>query len=86
VCRAFRDHSSQAQKKCRVDFFRSRALVVTWERMPGFVLSLVYMFLCAASVGCVEVLAELVYNRQCPLTAAGACSVAAEKGHLGAPG
>jgi hypothetical protein len=39
VCRAFRDHSSPAQKKCEVDFFRTRALTVfAWESMPGFVI------------------------------------------------
>jgi len=87
ACRAFRDHSSPALKKCRVDFLRTRVLAVfAWASMLDFVVELPTMLLRAVSVGCVEVLAELVYNRQCPLTAAGACSVAAEKGHLGAPG
>jgi hypothetical protein len=84
VCRAFRDHSSPAQKKCRVDFFRTRALTVfAWDRMPGFVANLPYMLHLAASVGCEDILEELVDNRQCALTAR-ACAAAAGKGHIGA--
>jgi hypothetical protein len=88
VCTAFRDHSSKPEKKCIVDFFRTRALVVfAWERMPGFVPGgangLRRMLSLAASVGCVEVLVELVDNRQCGLSAV-ACAAAAGKGHLGA--
>jgi len=38
ACKAFRDHSSPAQEKCRVAFLRTHALVVfAFERMPGFV-------------------------------------------------
>ncbi|KAJ1622968.1 hypothetical protein T492DRAFT_912975 [Pavlovales sp. CCMP2436] len=38
ACTAFRDHSSPAQKKCRVGFLRTCARVVfACERMPGFV-------------------------------------------------
>jgi hypothetical protein len=85
VCRAFRDHSSPAKKKCRLDFFRTRALTVfAWESMPGFVRDYLPLMLClAASVGCVEVLEELVDNRQCALTAR-ASYTAARKGHLDA--
>jgi hypothetical protein len=94
VCRAFRDHSSKPEKMYRRDFLRTRALTVyAWERMPGFILALPRMLILAArrssmlrlaaSVGCVEVLEELVDNRQCELTA-GACAAAAGRGHLGA--
>jgi hypothetical protein len=91
VCRVFRDHSSPAQMKCRVDFLRTRALTVfAWDSMPGFVglppepyVGLPYMLHLAATVGCEEVLEELVDNRQCPLTP-GACDAAAGKGHLDA--
>jgi hypothetical protein len=84
VCRAFRDHSSPAQKMCRVDFLRTRALTVfAWESMPGFVVALPTMLELAVSVGCVEVLEELVDNRQCELTI-WVCADAAWKGHLGA--
>jgi hypothetical protein len=80
VCRAFRDHSSPAPKKCRGDFLRTRALVVfAWLRMPGFVTALPYMLRFAAYVGCVGVLEELVDIRQCAL-AADACAAAAEGG------
>jgi hypothetical protein len=35
VSRDFRDHSSKPEKKCIVDFLRTRALTVyAWERMP----------------------------------------------------
>ncbi|KAJ1640358.1 hypothetical protein T492DRAFT_898540 [Pavlovales sp. CCMP2436] len=38
ACTAFRNYSSPAQEKCRVDFLRTHALVVfSFERMPGFV-------------------------------------------------
>jgi hypothetical protein len=38
VCTTFRDLSSPAQKKCRGDFLRTRALTVfACESMPGFV-------------------------------------------------
>jgi hypothetical protein len=84
VCRAFRDHSSPALKKCRGDFLRTRALVVfAWARMPGFVAALPSMLSLAASVGCVGVLVELVDIRQCALAAA-ACEAAAKGGHLDA--
>jgi hypothetical protein len=84
VCRACRDHSSKPEKKCIVDFFRTPALAVfAWERMPGFVLALPTMLFLAASVGCEDVIEELVDNRQCALSA-GACSAAAAKGRLGA--
>jgi hypothetical protein len=84
VCRAFRDHSSPALKKCRGDFLRTRALVVfAWARMPGFVTALPRMLTLAASVGCVGVLEELVDIRQCAL-AADACEAAAKGGHLDA--
>mmetsp|Transcript_38717 Transcript_38717/g.95732 ORF Transcript_38717/g.95732 Transcript_38717/m.95732 type:complete len:83 (+) Transcript_38717:134-382(+) len=44
VCRAFRDHSSPALKKCRVDFLRTRALAVfAWERMPNFSTPMLYI-------------------------------------------
>jgi hypothetical protein len=83
VCTAFRDHSSKPEKKCRVDFLRTRALLVyAWERMPGFVVARWRMLRLAASVGCVGVLEELVDNRQCEL--ANACATAARKGHLDA--
>jgi hypothetical protein len=84
VCRAFRDHSSPALKKCRGDFLRTRALVVfAWARLPGFVTTLPRMLTLAASVGCVGVLEELVDNRQCALPA-DACAAAAKGGHLDA--
>jgi hypothetical protein len=99
VCRTFRDHSSPAQKKCRGDFLRTRALTVfAWERMPGFVADggllrlalfrrfnkdLPRMLRLAASVGCVDVLEELVDNRGCELTV-GECAAAAGEGHLDA--
>jgi hypothetical protein len=84
VCTAFRDHSSKPEKKCRVDFLRTRALVVfAWECMPGFVAAAWRMLRLAASVGCVGVLEELIDNRQCELTAR-ACTAAAQEGHLGA--
>jgi hypothetical protein len=84
VCTAFRDHSSKPEKKCRLDFLRTRALTVfAWERMFGFVVTAGRMLILAASVGCVGVLEELVDNRQCVL-AADACAAAAEKGHLDA--
>mmetsp|Transcript_16235 Transcript_16235/g.37521 ORF Transcript_16235/g.37521 Transcript_16235/m.37521 type:complete len:137 (+) Transcript_16235:122-532(+) len=64
VCRTFREHSSPAQKKCRVDFLRTRTLTTfAWESMPGFVADLPNILLHAASIGCVEVLEEQVYNR-----------------------
>jgi hypothetical protein len=53
--------------------------------MPGFLATLPRMLLLTASVGCVDVLAELVDNRQSALTA-GACEAAAGKGHLDAMG
>jgi len=69
-----------------VDFLRTHALTVfAWEHMPGLVYDMSAMLRLAASAGCVEVLAELVENRQCPL-AADACAAAAGKGHLGALG
>jgi hypothetical protein len=38
TCRAFRDHSSKPEKKCIVDFLRTRALAVfACDAMPGFV-------------------------------------------------
>ncbi|KAJ1628800.1 hypothetical protein T492DRAFT_908154 [Pavlovales sp. CCMP2436] len=84
VCRAFRNHSSPAQKKCRVDFLRTRALTVfAWESMPGFVAGLLTLVCLAVCVGNLEVLEELVDNRQCPLTLY-AYRVAAGKGQLGA--
>jgi hypothetical protein len=84
VCRAFRDHSSPALKKCRGDFLRTRALVAfAWAYMPGFVNNLQDILTLAASVGCVGVLEELVDVRQCALTAA-ACEAAAKGGHLDA--
>jgi hypothetical protein len=84
VCRAFRDHSSPALKKCRGDFLRTRALVAfAWARMPGFVTALPRMLTLAASVGCVGVLEELVDIRQCALTA-DACTAAAKGGNLDA--
>jgi hypothetical protein len=84
TCKAFRDHSSKPEKKCRVDFLRTRALVTfAWASMPGFVGDLPSMLELAASVGCVGVLAELVDNRQCALTAR-ACAIAAGKGRLDA--
>jgi hypothetical protein len=84
VCRAFRDHSSPALKKCREDFLRMRALAVfAWASLPGFVTTLPSMLRLAASVGCVGVLEELVDIRQCAL-AADACEAAAEGGHLDA--
>jgi hypothetical protein len=84
TCKAFRDHSSPAQKKCRTDYLRTRALAVfACARMPGFVVDLPTMLYLAARVGCVAVLAELVVNRQCALTA-GECAAAAGKGHLDA--
>ncbi|KAJ1629245.1 hypothetical protein T492DRAFT_873782 [Pavlovales sp. CCMP2436] len=66
---AFRDHSSPALKKCRVDFLRTRVLV-----------TLLYL---AASIGCVSVLEELVDNWHCELSVE-ACAAAARKGHLDA--
>jgi hypothetical protein len=84
VCRACRDHSSKPEKKCVVDFFRTPALAVfAWERMPGFVLALPTMLFLAVSVGCEEVIEELVDNRQCALSA-DTCATVAAKGHLGA--
>jgi hypothetical protein len=84
VCRAFRDHSSPALKKCRGDFLRTRALAVfACARMPGFVTGMPRMLTLAASVGCVGVLEELVDIRQCALAAA-ACEAAAKGGHLDA--
>jgi hypothetical protein len=84
VCTAFRDHSSKPEKKCILDFLRTRALVVfAWARMPGFVLALPTMLRLAASVGCAGVLEELVDNRQCALTV-DVCDTAVGKGHLDA--
>jgi hypothetical protein len=88
VCKAFRDHSSPAQEMLREDFLRTRALAVfACERMPGFVIDENAdgrsMLSLAASVRCAGVLAELVDNRQCELTAA-ACEAAAGAGHLDA--
>jgi hypothetical protein len=38
TCTAFRDHSSKPEKKCIVDFLRTRALAVfACDAMPGFV-------------------------------------------------
>jgi hypothetical protein len=82
VCTTFRDHSSKPEKKCIVDFLRTRALTAfAWERMPGFVADLPTMVQLGAFVGCVGVLEELVDNRQCALTAE-ACAAAAGAGHL----
>ncbi|KAJ1616991.1 hypothetical protein T492DRAFT_894476 [Pavlovales sp. CCMP2436] len=66
VCAAFRDHSSKPERKCIVDFLRTRALAVfAWDRMPDFVLAtLGQMLSLAAPVGSVGVLEELVDNRQ----------------------
>jgi len=84
VCRAFRDHSSPAQKKCGVDFLRTPAFAVfAWESMPSFVVDLPRILIHASSVGYVEAFEELVDNRQCPLTLY-AYRVAAGKGQLGA--
>jgi hypothetical protein len=84
TCKALRGHSSKPEMKCRVDFMRTRALVAfAWASMPGFVGDLPSMLELAASVGCVDVLAELVNKRQCALTA-GACTAAAGKGRLDA--
>jgi hypothetical protein len=88
VCKAFRDHSSPAQKMLRQDFLRTRALAVfACERMPGFLVGEGAhgrsMLTIAASVGCAGVLAELVDNRQCELTKS-ACDAAAGAGHLDA--
>jgi hypothetical protein len=89
TCRAFRDHSSPAQEKCRTYFLRTRALTVfAFESMPGFALAehayaWPSMLCLAMSVGCVDVLAELVDNRLCALTSF-ACAAAAEKGQLDA--
>jgi hypothetical protein len=84
TCKALRDHLSKPEKKCRVDFLRTRALVAfAWASMPGFVRDLQSMFELAASVGCVGVLAELVDKRQCALAAC-ACAAAAGKGRLDA--
>ncbi|KAJ1617135.1 hypothetical protein T492DRAFT_894216, partial [Pavlovales sp. CCMP2436] len=86
ACKAFHDHSSPAQERHRAAFLRTQALVVfAWTSMPGFVLYLPIMLCFAASVGCVDVLEELVDNRQCALTA-GACTAAAGEGQLGALG
>ncbi|KAJ1630298.1 hypothetical protein T492DRAFT_906917 [Pavlovales sp. CCMP2436] len=78
VCTAFRDHSSKPEKKCIVDFLRTRALAVfAWECMPGFILSAQSRVLClAASVGCMGVLEELADNRYNP------CYRAAQGGYL----
>jgi hypothetical protein len=85
ACKVFRDHSKPAQKKCIVDFLRTRALVVfASARMPGFVAELPSMLRLAARVGCVGVLEELVDNRQCALTDEDVCAAAAGKGHLDA--
>ncbi|KAJ1626624.1 hypothetical protein T492DRAFT_909968 [Pavlovales sp. CCMP2436] len=102
ACKAFRDHSSPAQEKCRVAFLRTHALVVfAFERMPGFVPEAtppgaesdddddleddepIPLLSLAASIGIVGVLAELVDNRQCELTA-DACAAAAGRGNLDA--
>ncbi|KAJ1617700.1 hypothetical protein T492DRAFT_893260 [Pavlovales sp. CCMP2436] len=66
ACKDFRDHSSPAQEVIpRVDFLRTRALVVfACGRMPGFVRNLPRMLRLAASVGCVSALEELVDHRQ----------------------
>ncbi|KAJ1618639.1 hypothetical protein T492DRAFT_916680 [Pavlovales sp. CCMP2436] len=82
ACRAFRDHSSPAQKM--KDFLRTRALAVfACERMAGFIIDEDVqgwsMLTIAASVGCVGVLAELVDNRQCGYIAE-ACAAAV--GHV----
>jgi len=46
-----------------VDFLRTRTLTVfAWESLPGFVADLPNILLHAASIGCVEVLEELVDN------------------------
>jgi hypothetical protein len=92
TCRDFRDHSSKPEKKSRKAFLRTRALVVfAWTSMPGFVIVNVAawdpsMLSLAASVGCVDVLEELVDNRQCELTPYACASAAAAEGHLGALG
>jgi len=64
VCRAFCDHSSPAQKKCRTDLLRTRTLAVfAWDSMPGFIVDLPTMHRLVASVGRVDILEELVDNR-----------------------
>mmetsp|Transcript_36721 Transcript_36721/g.91058 ORF Transcript_36721/g.91058 Transcript_36721/m.91058 type:complete len:113 (-) Transcript_36721:246-584(-) len=64
ACKAFRDYSSPAKEMCRTAFLRTHALVAfACTRMPGFVLDLPIMLRLAASVGCVDVLEELVDNR-----------------------
>jgi hypothetical protein len=84
ACMAFSDHSSPAQEMRRMAFLRTRALVVfAWKEMPGFVTALPIMLILAASVGCEDVLEELVDKRQCALTA-GSCAAAAKEGHLDA--
>ncbi|KAJ1637484.1 hypothetical protein T492DRAFT_859893 [Pavlovales sp. CCMP2436] len=86
ACKAFRDHSSPAQERCRTAFLRTHALVVfAWMEISGFVLYLTTMLCLAAYVGCVEVIEELVDNRHCAL-AESACEAAAEKGQMGALG
>jgi hypothetical protein len=96
TCKTFRDHSSKPEKKCLVDFLRTRALVAfAWASMPGFAGYFVGFLLedahgrrmlsLSASVGCVGALEELVDIRQCELSAA-ACAAAAAEGHLDALG
>jgi len=86
ACKAFRDYSSPAQERHRAAFLRTRALVAfAWTELTGFVLEMLTMLRLAVRVGCVDVLEELVDNRQCALTAA-ACSAAAVKGQLGVLG
>jgi hypothetical protein len=87
ACKTFRDHSSPAQEMRRAAFLRTRALVLfAWASMSGFVLDLPTMLIIAASVGCVDVLEELVDKRQCELTAGACTAAAAGKGQLGALG
>jgi hypothetical protein len=84
ACKAFRDHSSPAQEMRRTAFLRTRALVVfAWRKMTGFIATLPAMLILAASVGCEDVLEELVDNRDC-VPKVGACAAAAENGQLGA--
>jgi hypothetical protein len=89
ACRAFRNHSSPAQKKLRKDFLRTHAhtcvVVFAWASMPGFAIigGPSIMLRLAASVGCVDVLEELVDNRHCEL-GEGVCVSAAREGHLDA--
>ncbi|KAJ1629699.1 hypothetical protein T492DRAFT_907378 [Pavlovales sp. CCMP2436] len=75
VCRAFRDHSSPALKKCRVDFLRTRARGVRFVDNRQCALA-ADVCVAAAGKGQVDALAWL-HSRGCSI-----CFWAAQGGHL----